>query len=143
MGRLNISTVLYHRLGEKRMNAMKYKNFGDFLYRKRKENKITMRQVSEEIGCTQVYISDVEKDRRNSFDIERLRKLVKFLNLTDEERDLMYDLAGKKRNEVAPDLHDYITENYYVRMALRTCRDLDIGEEGWNRIVEAFKKRKG
>lgn len=122
---------------------MKYKNFGDFLYQKRKENKITMRQLSEEIGCTQVYISDVEKDRRNSFDIERLRKLVKFLNLTDEERDLMYDLAGKKRNEVAPDLHDYITENDYVSAALRTCRDLEIGEEEWARMIADLKKRKG
>ncbi len=122
---------------------MKYKNFGDFLYQKRKENKITMRQLSEEIGCTQVYISDVEKDRRNSFDIERLRKLVKFLNLTDEERDLMYDLAGKKRNEVAPDLHDYITENDYVSAALRTCRDLNIGEEEWARMIADLKQRKG
>lgn len=122
---------------------MKYKNFGDFLYQKRKENNITMRQLSEEIGVTQVYISDVEKDRRNSFDIERLRKLVKFLNLTDEERDLMYDLAGKKRNEVAPDLHDYITENDYVSAALRTCRDLNIGEEEWARMIADLKQRKG
>lgn len=122
---------------------MEYKNFGDFLYQKRIENKITMRQMADELGVSPVFISDIEKDRRNPFDVNRLRQLVPFLNLTDEERDLMYDLAGKKRNEVAPDLHDYITENDYVSAALRTCRDLEVGEEEWARMVEELKQRKG
>lgn len=125
------------------MSAMEYKNFGDFLYQKRIENKITMRQMADELGVSPVFISDIEKDRRNPFDVNRLRQLVPFLNLTDEERDLMYDLAGKKRNEVAPDLHDYITENDYVSAALRTCRDLEVGEEEWARMVEELKQRKG
>ena len=125
------------------MRAMEYKNFGDFLYQKRIENKITMRQMADELGVSPVFISDIEKDRRNPFDVNRLKQLVSFLNLTDEERDLMYDLAGKKRNEVAPDLHDYITENDYVSAALRTCRDLEIGEEEWARMVEELKQRKG
>lgn len=125
------------------MSAMEYKNFGNFLYQKRIENKITMRQMADELGVSPVFISDIEKDRRNPFDVNRLRQLVPFLNLTDEERDLMYDLAGKKRNEVAPDLHDYITENDYVSAALRTCRDLEVGEEEWARMVEELKQRKG
>ena len=122
---------------------MEYKNFGDFLYQKRIENKITMRQMADELGVSPVFVSDIEKDRRNPFDVNRLKQLVSFLNLTDEERDLMYDLAGKKRNEVAPDLHDYITENDYVSAALRTCRDLEVGEEEWARMVEELKQRKG
>ena len=122
---------------------MEYKNFGDFLYQKRIENKITMRQMADELGVSAVFISDIEKDRRNPFDVNRLKQLVSFLHLTDEERDLMYDLAGKKRNEVAPDLHDYITENDYVSAALRTCRDLEVGEEEWARMVEELKQRKG
>ena len=122
---------------------MEYKNFGDFLYQKRIENKITMRQMADELGVSPVFISDIEKDRRKPFDVNRLKQLVSFLNLTDEERDLMYDLAGKKRNEVAPDLHDYITENDYVSAALRTCRDLEVGEEEWARMVEELKQRKG
>ena len=117
---------------------MEYKNFGDFLYQKRIENKITMRQMADELGVSAVFISDIEKDRRNPFDVNRLKQLVSFLHLTDEERDLMYDLAGKKRNE-----HDYITENDYVSAALRTCRDLEVGEEEWARMVEELKQRKG
>ncbi len=122
---------------------MEYKNFGEFLYQKRIENKITMQQMATELECTPVYISDIEKDRRYPFDITRLKKLVPFLHLSEEERDIMYDLAGKKRNEVPADLHDYITENDYVSAALRTCRDLDVGEEEWARMVAELKQRKG
>ena len=55
----------------------------------------------------------------------------------------MYNLAGKKRNAVAPDLPEYIIERDYVSAALRTARDLDAGEEEWMRFVEDLKKRKG
>lgn len=55
----------------------------------------------------------------------------------------MLDLAGKKRNAVAPDLPEYIMQRDYVSAALRTARDLDAGEEEWQRFVEELKKRKG
>ena len=59
------------------------------------------------------------------------------------ENAQMLDLAGKKRNAVAPDLPEYIMERDYVSAALRTARDLDAGEEEWNQFVEELRKRKG
>ena len=55
----------------------------------------------------------------------------------------MLDLAGKNRNEVGPDLPEYIMESDYVSAALRTARDLDAGEEEWLEFVKELKKRKG
>ena len=55
----------------------------------------------------------------------------------------MLDLAGKKRNAVAPDLPDYIIQRDYVSAALRTARDLDAGEEEWNQFVKELKERRG
>ena len=55
----------------------------------------------------------------------------------------MFDLAGKKRNSVAPDLPEYIMERDYVSAALRTARDLDASEQEWLNFVEDLKKRKG
>jgi hypothetical protein len=55
----------------------------------------------------------------------------------------MFDLAGKKRDTVAPDLPDYIMDHDYVSAALRTARDLGAGEEEWNKFVEDLKKREG
>ncbi|TCT14606.1 helix-turn-helix protein [Natranaerovirga pectinivora] len=118
-------------------------NFGEFITKKREEKKITLREMAKLLGITPPYLSDVEKDRRNPFDLEKLGLLANILMLSEEEKTTMLDLAGKRRNEVAPDLPEYIMERDYVSAALRTARDLDAGEEEWLEFVKELKKRKG
>jgi transcriptional regulator with XRE-family HTH domain len=118
-------------------------NFGEFLSKKRIEKKLTLRKMAEMLGVSAPFLTDVEKDRRNPFDMEKLTLLSGILCLNSEEQALMLDLAGKKRNAVAPDLPEYIMERDYVSAALRTARDLDAGEEEWNRFVEELRRRKG
>lgn len=120
-----------------------YNNFGDFLQKKRMEKHITLRKMAELLGITAPYLTDIEKDRRNPPEKEKLERISQILTLSDEDKTLMYDLAGKKRNSVAPDLPDYIMEHDYVSAALRTARDLDAGEEDWLKFVEELKQRKG
>ena len=122
---------------------MKYANFGEFISQKRVEKQITLRKMADMLGVSAPFLTDVEKDRRNPFDMEKLTQLAKILDLSNEERELMLNLAGKKRNAVAPDLPEYIMERDYVSAALRTARDLDAGEEEWNQFVEELRKRKG
>ena len=69
--------------------------------------------------------------------------IAKILGLTYEEQESMYNLAGKKRDSVAPDLPEYIMQRDYVAAALRTARDLDAGEEDWLRFVQELRERKG
>ena len=122
---------------------MKYANFGEFISQKRIEKKITLRKMADMLGVSAPFLTDVEKDRRNPFDMEKLTQLAHILNLTEDEKQLMLNLAGRKRNAVAPDLPEYIMERDYVSAALRTARDLDAGEEEWKKFVEELKKRKG
>ena len=42
----------------------------------------------------------MEKDRRNPFDMEKLTQLAKILELSNEERELMFNLAGKKQDKL-------------------------------------------
>lgn len=125
------------------MNTQQYLNFGDFLQKKRTERQITLRKMAEMIGITAPYLTDIEKDRRNPPEMEKLETISNILILSDEEKTTMFDLAGKRRNSVAPDLPDYIMERDYVSAALRTARDLDAGEEDWHKFVEELKRRKG
>lgn len=120
-----------------------YANFGEFIKTKREEKQIALRKMAELLDCSAPFLSDVEKDRRNPFDMEKLELLSDILGLSPEDNALMYDLAGKKRNSVAPDLPDYIMQRDYVSAALRTARDLDAGEQEWMQFVEDLKKRKG
>lgn len=122
---------------------MNNQNFGEFLQTKREQQKITLRQLAEKLDLSAPFLSDVEKGRRNSLDMDRLVMLRQILNLSDEEYETMLNLAGKQRKTVAPDLPEYIMERDYVSAALRTARDLDAGEAEWQRFVEELKSRKG
>lgn len=121
----------------------KYSNFGEFLQKKREEKRITLRKMADMLGFSAPFLSDVEKDRRNPPEFEKLELIVTILGLNEEEKELMFNMAGKRRNTVAPDLPEYIMERDYVSSALRTARDLDASEEEWMAFVEELKKRKG
>lgn len=118
-------------------------NFGEFLQRKREERQITLRKLAELLGFSAPFLSDVEKDRRNPPELSKLEQIAAILSLTDDEKQTMFNLAGKKRDSVAPDLPEYIMSRDYVAAALRTARDLDAGEEEWLQFVKELKERKG
>ena len=117
-------------------------NFGEFLKTKRLRAHLTLREFAKRLEVSAPYMTDIEKDRRNPFNNELLEKAASILGLTEEEKHEMYDLAGEKRHEIAPDIPDYIMQRGYVSAALRTARDLDADEEDWQRFVDELKKRK-
>jgi len=123
--------------------SKQYQNFGEFVQEKREEKQMTLRKFADTIGFSAPFWSDVEKDRRNPPEIDKLHLIARTLNLTESDNAMMLDLAGKKRNSVAPDLPNYIMERDYVAAALRTARDLDAGEKEWNEFIEELRKRKG
>ncbi len=119
-----------------------YSNFGDFIAKKREEKEITLRKMADLLDISAPYLSDVEKDRRNPFDMDRLEQLSNILLLSEEEKEIMLNLAGDKRESVAPDLPEYIRGRDYVSAALRIARDLDAGEDEWQKFIADLKKRK-
>ena len=122
---------------------MNVQNFGEFLQHKREEKEITLRRMADMLSVSAPFLSDFEKGRRNSLDMDKLVLLKQILDLSDDEYQTMLNLAGKQRKTVAPDLPEYIMDRDYVSAALRTARDLDAGEAEWQRFVEELKKRKG
>jgi len=122
---------------------MNTQNFGEFLQHKREDKGITLRRMAEMLGVSAPFLSDVEKGRRNSLEMDKLVLLKQILVLSDDEYQTMLNLAGKQRKTVAPDLPEYIMDRDYVSAALRTARDLDAGEAEWQRFVEELKKKKG
>ena len=64
---------------------MMYANFGEFISKKRVEKKITLRKMADMLGVSAPFLTDVEKDRRNPFDMEKLTQLAQILNLSKEE----------------------------------------------------------
>ncbi len=118
-------------------------NFGEFLQRKREEKQITLRKMADKLGFSAPFLSDVEKGRRNPPELSKLKQISEILGLTIEDEHAMYDLAGQKRETIAPDLPEYIINRDYVVAALRTARDLDAGEEEWMQFMRELDQRKG
>ena len=125
------------------MNMYNEMSFGEFIAKKREEKKRTLREMARLLKITPPYLSDIEKERRNPPDKDKLDELANILSLSEDECRYMYDLAGKKRNSIAVDLPDYIMERDYVRVALRKAMDLEVGEEEWKKFVEELENRKG
>ena len=107
-------------------------SFGEYLTQLREAKDVTLRELARKIGVSAPFLSDVEKNRRAPLTAERLEKVAAE----------MYDMAGKQRNAIAPDLPEYIMEREYVSAALRTARDLDAGEAEWREFIEKLKKGK-
>jgi transcriptional regulator with XRE-family HTH domain len=126
------------------MSQMKtYANFGAFLTAKREERDLTLREVARQMGVSAPFLSDVEKGRTNPLTKDRLDKVAEILHLDTDEKTAMFDLVGKQKNTVAPDLPEYIIGRDYVAAALRTARDLNAGEAEWLKFVEDLKNREG
>lgn len=122
---------------------MTYDNFGEFLHVKRINKGVSYRELAEVLQVTAPYISDIEKGRRNAPVIDKLEILSEYFKLSEDEKKLMFDLAGKKKDDLPPDLPDYIKGNSQVVSALRTARDLDASDKDWEQFVEDLKRRKG
>lgn len=120
-----------------------FANFGEFLTVKREERDLTLREMARQMGVSAPFLSDVEKNRSAPLTKERLDKVAEILHFDTDEKTAMYDLVGRQRNTVAPDLPEYIIGRDYVAAALRTARDLNAGEAEWLRFVEELKKREG
>lgn len=114
-----------------------YTSFGDFIKQKRTSKGINLRKFAELLDIAPGYMSDIEQGKRNSPSTEKMKRIEEILELTEEETNLMYDLAAQTReNEVAPDISAYISSNDMVRVALRTAKNLQLSDCEWVKIIE-------
>jgi transcriptional regulator with XRE-family HTH domain len=114
-----------------------YKNlsFGEYIIAKRKEKELSARQLAIALDISPVYMCDIEKGRKSAVSNEFLENLRRILSLSEEESEIMYDLAAIARNTVSVDLPDYIMANQLVRAALRAAKKNQIPDEKWQRFI--------
>ena len=116
-------------------------SFGDFISQKRIEMKYTMRELASKLSISAPYLADIEHGHRNPPDKDKLDELATVLELSQEEKEEMLDLAGEKRGEAPPDLMDYMVGKPYVSYALRRIMDAGAGEEEWMEMVRDLERR--
>lgn len=104
---------------------------------------ILLKNIAKAMGTTATYLSDIIKGRRNPPEMNLLLKIAEVLQLTDEEKAEMFDLAVRERNEAAPDLPEYIIDESipHVRAALRRTSDKNLGDDFWKHVLEEIDKK--
>ena len=93
--------------------------FGSLLRQLREEKRLRQVDVANAIGVSTVYICDIEKDRRNPPSYKKLQLIAGKLELTEEKTAELFDLAGRARGEVAPDIIAYLVANPAVQASIR------------------------
>lgn len=117
--------------------------FGKFIAEKRLEKDVKLKPIAEKLGVSVTYLSDIIKGRRNPPEKEGLDIIAEMLRLNQDERDEMYDLAGRDRKQVSPDLTDYIMDSSLpnARLAYRKARNANLGDDFWKEVIEMMDKR--
>lgn len=93
--------------------------FGSLLRQLREEKRLRQADIANAIGVSTVYICDIEKDRRNPPGYKNLQLIAGKLELTEEKTAELFDLAGRARGEVAPDIIAYLVANPAVQASIR------------------------
>ena len=129
---------------------MKERNirFGDFIKRKRLDHPddLTLKEVSEMLGISLSFLSDVENNRRKPFDKEKIELFVEKLGLSEDDKAIMFDLAARDRKEVPSDIEDimmYGEIGEMARFALRQSNAGKIDEEDWKKFIREIEKKRG
>lgn len=117
--------------------------FGAYIAQKRLEKDVKLKPIAEKLGVSVTYLSDIIKGRRNPPDKDGLDILAEMLSLSDTEKDEMFDLAGRDRKQVSPDLPDYIMDETIpnARVALRRAKNANLGDDFWKEVNAIIDKQ--
>ena len=114
---------------------MQYNTLGEMLRQKRKELGVGHRKMAAMVGIPPTVLFETETGLRYPPDLAHLGRWADLMGLSKKEKHLMFDLAGKRRGKIAPDLPDYIKPRQYVIDALRIARDVGATKKDWGKFA--------
>jgi len=125
----------------------KHMRFGDFIRKKRLEDprEITMQHVADHLGISLSYMSAIENKHKPPFDGGRLEELAKYLNLSEDDTAMMYDLAGRDSRGIPYDIEDtlmYDDVGELIRYATRQSKAGFIREDDWKTFIRQMEAKK-
>lgn len=101
---------------------------------------ITCRHLSQMVGISTAYLSQLERGIRLNPDPQLLLRIAQALSLSPEEATNLFDLYAETTGNLPPDITEYLNGNSIVQRALRQAREVNATEEDWERFIEQLKK---
>ena len=113
---------------------------GRFITENRVRIGITCRHLSQMVGISTAYLSQLERGIRLNPDPQLLLRIAHALSLSPEEATTLFDLYAETTGNLPPDITEYLNGNSAVQRALRQARDANATEEDWEHFIEQLKK---
>jgi transcriptional regulator with XRE-family HTH domain len=135
------SAVLDHLFfRERRVPLNKKSLFGEELRRLRRAKEMSLADLADAIGCSIVFISDVERGKRNPPSPEKIRKLL--ATMGEEVRfSEMLKLAARSRQSIEIPVEDKDDQVADMLVALaRRCDEGSLDDELARRIKDILDR---
>ena len=121
---------------------MNDQTFGNYLrsLRKKQNPPMTQEQLAAAVGRGKMTISQFEKGKNAPPQGALLDKIVKALDLTDEEKNRLIFLSSEERRTVPTDIEIYFFENPSICEVIRAGQERDVDDSFWSDLSERIKK---
>tara|TARA_B100000902_G_scaffold396211_1_gene456638 strand:- start:126 stop:1262 length:1137 start_codon:yes stop_codon:yes gene_type:complete len=113
------------------------KNFGIFIRELRIKRNIGQRELASKIGIAASYLNDIEKEKRTAPKQVVINKLSKILKVNI---NILNDLAGISKGNVAPDISEYIENNPKIVSLIRSIKENNLNEKQIEEIENSLNK---
>lgn len=112
--------------------------FGAFISEKRHQKDISLRAFSRMIDISPEYLSKIENNLRAAPKEAVLERICELLVLSDEEKEVLFDLAAKSKPylTLAFDLVEYVNKNEMIHKTLRFAKRKELTNKDWQEIFE-------
>jgi len=114
-----------------------YKTFSEYVRTLRISRNIGQRELARMVGISPSYINDIENNKRNPPRKEVIKKISDALEANLEN---LYDLAGKVKNKIPPDIPDIIKENEETTQLLRAIKKYDVKGSGIKELIKRIEE---
>lgn len=114
------------------------KKFGELLRTLREERGILLKELAKNMGWSVVYLSDIERGRRNPPARDYVEKMANFLKVKVAN---LLDAADRDRGFVELNLNGEISKTKAALTLARSWNNLN--DEDWEEIVSLINRRHG
>ena len=123
----------------------KVKSFGEFIKEKRMEHspRYTLKKMAESLDMNLTHLSDIENGRKNPFDKDKIDKFCQILDLSEQDKATLFDLAARDSGSVPADIADtimYTDQGDYARVALRMVSQGKGDVELWKDLIRKMEE---
>ena len=110
------------------MNENNDNSLGSIIRVERRQRRLTMRTLAEDLRITHPYLSDIEKNRRIPSEVVLARMAVRL----DLNFDLLMQLAGR----VGETAEQYVQSSLLAGVVFRKIAEYEFDDEGLVRILD-------